>query len=239
MAYTALVVDPDRKNNLHLCSLLSKSFRMHDVYNCTSASAAVAVAKGTPAIDWVMVSNELRDMSMTDLMMSLRGMPSSRKSNYVMLSNSQDQSVVMQAMRLNMNQVLYKPYTKNVIKEKVTALLSGQANGFSKKTQLRRTIEAEIVFQETVYTGILANISPWGCIIKSKLFNRDGGRIYENADLNFIKEADEIELTGKLVKMEKYEASLRQRILATFEFNTKSVVEFGWLTKFMAQSKRH
>ena len=117
----ALVVDDSRAIRTVLKKMLTAS-GFDEIVEAGHGGEAVAALNAGPAPDVILVDWNMPEMNGLELIRAVRGMPEHRRIPIVMVTTETEADQVVKALAAGANEYVMKPFTKEIIDDKLDLL---------------------------------------------------------------------------------------------------------------------
>lgn len=198
----AVVVDQNVGDRRSIASILRKEFKITNIYQSGTARDALALLKDVDNIEWVLSESDLPDQTGFEFVTQARQLPSTQHSSFIMLSTRRDREALLLAAQAGVADYVIKPFTSSTLVSKLRKIANGHERRETKRIEVLADHKLHVTFGDHQYQGSLLDLSLGGCLVRTELFNKGGGCIYEVANLTLEVGSDPLSLKGKVVRTE-------------------------------------
>lgn len=194
----------ERKN---IMRELEKKLQMKHFSQTHSAKNALNAVRDQKNLHLVIVDYELPDVTGIELVKKCKTLPGGNSASYLLLSSKQDKSTLLEAASAGVNEFIVKPYSAEMLIQKVSKIFKSDANRRAyERVALFAAVTVKLAFEgkEKAYKGKLLDLSLGGCLVAVPVFGPDSGTIYSPVNLTINTEGEKFNVTGELVRTEKY-----------------------------------
>jgi len=237
MPYSAIIIDNSTNARKSLASILKKNLEMEDIYSCSTGREAVATLRQVESINWVFCDSNIQDKDWIELLAEFKKLPSTANAKYILLSAESKREMLLQAASAGVKEFICKPFSPKTVLAKIHKLAQGKEQRKSTRVTLLEAIEAIVEFDDVKYDTSLVDVSLGGCMIRSKVFNKGGGFIFDVAKIQIPLKTELVEVSAELIRLERDTASEEKHIFAAFLFQDLSKESAKHLSTFLAKVK--
>lgn len=219
--FTLLLVEPNEELQKSICDVLRNDFNIEDIITTNSSKQALHYLTDDTSIDCIIVNSQLSDNSGFELITVIKGIERYTGTSVLIMSEQQDRTHLLQAAACGASDFIIKPFTPRSLTLKLKKLITGQEFRINKRVATFEAFQLEIQFSESQnYKARLVDISIGGCSVISELF-RNGGCIYDVANINFKSDKKSFTIPAELIRTERdpeSEDDEEKELLAAFQF---------------------
>lgn len=230
----AVIVDSNQESCDLLKSVINQNFELQAIYTFTSAQKASTEIPKLSKVDLLFFDSDLSDINCFDFINDLKQENSLQSCKYTLLSQNNNQELLLQAASVGVHEFLLKPFTENAVVAKMRKLALGKQQRQSERISLFEAINANLQFGNHEYHGAIVDLSEGGCLVKTTLFNKGGGFIYDICNITIATD-EQINLDAELIRLERDATSENSSIFAAFIFQNVGSDMSQKLTKFLAK----
>lgn len=220
-AQTALVVDDEYEVRKFVAGLLTTQLGFSKVTEAQSAEIALEFFKSGEKFDIIFSDWEMPRMKGDEFLVEIRKNPMTKKTPFIMMSYKKDKESLVAAIRAGVTNYIVKPLTAGVFMQKVKKTLSDierkEVENF--KSQIKYLVELTLT-EDLVVPSELIEVSDSGCVVRTPIYKRGLGCVYDIMPLAIRFEGSQFNVEGEIVGVQedKVDISIRQFVMVSFKF---------------------
>ncbi len=239
---TALVIERGQTSRKTIIKGLRDHLNAETVLEAATPQEAISLCRQVKQLDCVLVDLELPGCNGLELIGEIKKLASASQASFIALSTSRDKKDLLQAAAAGVHDYIVKPFNAGTLATKLSKLANNPRFRRNERMSLLETFKAKICFRQaadTQYQARLVDISIGGCRIRTELFNRGGGCIYDLALIELQTNDRPIRIEAVLLSTERDLESTDQRtMLASFQFLEKEPEAIDNISRFIEHTKR-
>lgn len=220
--FTLLLIEPNQTLQESISHTLNANFDIKHIIYAESCQQSQGIIHDCPPINCIIINSQLPDCSGFELINEIKNQAVYSDTPVLLISEKQDRSHLLQAAACGASDFITSPFSEQSLILKLKKLITGQEFRLATRVDTFEAVQLEIDFNKNqAYKARLTDISTGGCSVISELF-RDGGCVYDKADIHFKCHEKSFSISAELIRTECNPEALEsenKELLAAFEFN--------------------
>ncbi len=239
---TALVIDRGQSSRKAIIKGLRDHLNAETVLEAVSAQEAISQCRQIKQLDCVLIDLEMPNCNGLELIAEIKKLSCAAQASFIALSTSRDKNDLLRAAAAGVHDYIVKPFNAGTLATKLSKLANSPKFRRSERMSLLETFRAKIRFGDTnqaIYQARLIDLSIGGCRLRTELFNRGGGCIYDQAVLEIQTHRQPVRIEAILLLTERdLESTDQSTMLASFQFLEKDPDSIEQISRFIDHTKQ-